>query len=121
MALGDNFCFWTEFKISVNSLYSEGNAAASGLSNKKKPQQLPKDDTARNEPSQDTTSSGIDHNEAEHRSSDAHSGESSKDSMVLLCCKDTVRLYHTKSVVQVSLFPSYFSLPIAPFYVYVLI
>ncbi|PSS34691.1 Syntaxin-binding protein 5-like [Actinidia chinensis var. chinensis] len=78
----------------------EGNAAPSGLSNKKKPQQLPKDDTSGNEPSQDTTSTGIDHNEAEHHSSASHSGESSKDSMVLLCCKDTVRLYHTKSLVQ---------------------
>ncbi|KAI8013684.1 Syntaxin-binding protein 5-like [Camellia lanceoleosa] len=61
----------------------EGNAEVSGLSNKKQPQ---KDADARNETSQDTTSSGIDKHE--------------NDSLALFCCKDTLRLYHTKSVVQ---------------------
>ncbi|XP_028075977.1 uncharacterized protein LOC114278167 isoform X8 [Camellia sinensis] len=61
----------------------EGNVAVSGLSNKKQPQ---KDADARNETSQDTTSSGIDKHE--------------NDSLALFCCKDTLRLYHTKSVVQ---------------------
>ncbi|KAL7265561.1 hypothetical protein ACSBR1_003357 [Camellia fascicularis] len=61
----------------------EGNVAVSGLSNKKQPQ---KDADARNETSQDTTSSGIDKHE--------------NDSLALFCCKDTLRLYHTKSLVQ---------------------
>ncbi|KAI7980311.1 Syntaxin-binding protein 5 [Camellia lanceoleosa] len=62
---------------------NSGNAEVSGLSNKKQPQ---KDADARNETSQDTTSSGIDKHE--------------NDSLALFCCKDTLRLYHTKSVVQ---------------------
>ncbi|THG11590.1 hypothetical protein TEA_012051 [Camellia sinensis var. sinensis] len=67
----------------VYIINGEGNVAVSGLSNKKQPQ---KDADARNETSQDTTSSGIDKHE--------------NDSLALFCCKDTLRLYHTKSVVQ---------------------
>ncbi|KAL6953516.1 hypothetical protein U1Q18_013581 [Sarracenia purpurea var. burkii] len=80
---------------------TEGNAAVPALSNKKQPQQLLKDGAAGNETSQDTTFGGNDHHETEHFSSEnALSCRSSKDSITLLCCKDTLTLYRTKYVVQ---------------------
>lgn len=85
----------------VNPLYSEGNAAVSGSSNKKQPLQVPNNATGIDEPSLETTSS------ENYSSENAQLSGSSKDSVVLLCCKDTLSLYHTKSVVQVSPFPSY--------------
>ncbi|GMP51244.1 hypothetical protein CsSME_00017548 [Camellia sinensis var. sinensis] len=77
------FVLTKDAKVYIINGGSEGNVAVSGLSNKKQPQ---KDADARNETSQDTTSSGIDKHE--------------NDSLALFCCKDTLRLYHTKSVVQ---------------------
>lgn len=92
----------------INPLYSESNAAVSGSSNKKQPQQLPNNATDIDEPSLETTSGGTDCHETEnHSPENAQLSGSSKDSVVLLCCKDTLSLYHTKSVVQVSPFPSY--------------
>uniref|UniRef100_A0A5B7B8W9 V-SNARE coiled-coil homology domain-containing protein n=1 Tax=Davidia involucrata TaxID=16924 RepID=A0A5B7B8W9_DAVIN len=80
----------------------EGNITVSELVNEKQPQELSKDAIASNEPSQNITPSGINQHETEPHSSseNAQSGESLKDSLVLLCCKDALRLYHTKSVVQ---------------------
>ncbi|XP_058214554.1 uncharacterized protein LOC131326025 isoform X3 [Rhododendron vialii] len=78
----------------VNPLYSEGNAPVSGSSNKKQPLQVPNNSTGIDEPSLETTSS------ENYSSENAKFSGSSKDSVVLLCCKDTLSLYHTKSVVQ---------------------
>lgn len=85
----------------VNPLCSEGNAAVSGSSNKKQPLQVPNNAGGIDKPSLETTSS------ENYSSENAQLSGSSKDSVVLLCCKDTLSLYHTKSVVQVSPFPSY--------------
>lgn len=54
------------------------------------------DAAGEDEPSQDTTSSEID-----HLKPDNHSQNSSVVPLVLLCCKDALLLYHTKSVVKV--------------------
>ncbi|KAL1819113.1 hypothetical protein ACET3Z_013982 [Daucus carota] len=53
------------------------------------------DAAGEDEPSQDTTSSEID-----HLKPDNHSQNSSVVPLVLLCCKDALLLYHTKSVVK---------------------
>lgn len=54
------------------------------------------DAAGEDEPSEDTSSSEIDHLKIDNRSPN-----SSKDSVLLLCCKDALLLYHTKSVVKV--------------------
>lgn len=54
------------------------------------------DAAGEDEPSQDTSSSEIDHLKTDNRSQ-----SSSKNPVLLLCCKDALLLYHTKSVVKV--------------------
>ncbi|XP_058214553.1 uncharacterized protein LOC131326025 isoform X2 [Rhododendron vialii] len=56
--------------------------------------EVPNNSTGIDEPSLETTSS------ENYSSENAKFSGSSKDSVVLLCCKDTLSLYHTKSVVQ---------------------
>ncbi|KAM7467960.1 hypothetical protein LguiB_015522 [Lonicera macranthoides] len=55
-----------------------------------------------NEPSKDNTSIGIEQLEVEHNSLPevVPSEGSLKESLVLICCKDALQLYHTKSVLQ---------------------
>lgn len=64
-----------------------------------------------NEPSKDNTSIGIEQHEVEHNSSPevVPSEGSLKESLVLICCKDVLQLYHTKSVLQVNILPFCFS------------
>ncbi|XP_052172342.1 uncharacterized protein LOC127788266 isoform X2 [Diospyros lotus] len=61
--------------------------------------QSPKEAAARNEPPEDSTSSRIGNHKTEC-SENAHLKGSSKGSLTLLCCKNTLCLYQTTSVVQ---------------------
>lgn len=54
------------------------------------------DAAGEDEPSQDTSSSEIDHIKTDNRSQN-----SLKDPVFLLCCKDALLFYHVKSVVKV--------------------
>lgn len=66
-------------------------------------QQLQKDDMLRNELSPNGAE-GSEKCETEDRSLDKNpSAQSLKELFVLLCCKDSLRIYPAKSVVQVSL------------------
>jgi syntaxin-binding protein 5 len=56
------------------------------------------------------TTGGIDSHEGEQHSSleTARSEERLLDSVLLLCCEDSLHLYSTKSVIQVPLLPYLF-------------
>lgn len=59
---------------------------------------MEQDVAVRNEPTSEVDQSKIQHHtQPEHITS----GSSAMDSLVLLCCKDALRLYRLKSVVQV--------------------
>ncbi|KAK3019018.1 hypothetical protein RJ639_003626, partial [Escallonia herrerae] len=74
----------------------------SELFDQKQPEQSTREGAARIEPSQDINSSGIDPHETEYHSVVEYmqSQGSLRDSLVLFCCKDELRLYCAKSVVQ---------------------
>ncbi|PON51137.1 WD repeat containing protein [Parasponia andersonii] len=85
-----------------NFCVTEGNVSSSKISNEKQPEECLKD-TAIKEPASDgspvgITSLAIDHNSLSDPQ--MYSGESVLDSLVLLCCEDSSRLYSTKSVIQ---------------------
>lgn len=63
-----------------------------------------------NESMNKTTSMGISlHNNGHHSSSGiALTGERFMDSLILLCCEDSLRMYSTKNVIQVALLPLLF-------------
>lgn len=79
---------------------SENNTPFSGIISKKP--QSSKDDANSNEPSQDMTTS--DQCDTAPFLQNDPSRKHFEESFVLLCCKDAIRTYATKSVVHVSLF-----------------
>lgn len=88
-----------------NFWITEGNTSSSKLCNENQPKDSFKDTAAKNEPIPDNSEVGTNSHEVEHDScpETAYSGENLLELFVLLCCEDSLRLYSTKSVIQVSL------------------
>ncbi|XAR68805.1 hypothetical protein NMG60_11000176 [Bertholletia excelsa] len=78
----------------------EDKVAVTDLSKKKRLQQLAKDPATMTELAQDITSSRSEHETENQTSENASSSNGSKYSYILLCCEETLRLYHTKTVVK---------------------
>ncbi|XP_043724332.1 uncharacterized protein LOC122671267 isoform X2 [Telopea speciosissima] len=80
----------------------EGINSVSEASHEKHPQHLSHEITVQNDSAPSNTSSGIKPEEVELQTSSeiTCSGEKLLDSVVVLCCEDTVRLYSLKSVIQ---------------------
>lgn len=75
------------------------------MTNGKQLEESVQNTAAKNESVGATTSPGISSNNGEHQSSSSITltGERSMDSVILLCCEDSLRLYTTKNVIQVVL------------------
>ncbi|XP_042514167.1 uncharacterized protein LOC122088875 isoform X2 [Macadamia integrifolia] len=80
----------------------EGSNSVSEASHEKHPQHQSHEITVQNDSAPSNTSSGIKPEEVELQTSSeiTSSGEKLLDSIVVLCCEDTVRLYSLKSVIQ---------------------
>ncbi|GAV73566.1 LOW QUALITY PROTEIN: hypothetical protein CFOL_v3_17050, partial [Cephalotus follicularis] len=83
------------------SMYVIGNHSVSGLANEKKPESRSQDTASDSDSMPDTTLIGINSHETEHQSSfGIVYTETFSDSLILLCCEDSLHLNSMKAVLQ---------------------
>ncbi|KAL8262357.1 hypothetical protein R6Q59_026406 [Mikania micrantha] len=77
--------------IAISMHIIEGSTSIAEMEEQKESTQLTKDVAARNEPTSEINPQKTRHN---------NSGQNAMDSLILFCCKDALRLYRLKSLVQ---------------------